>query len=145
MSLRPVNYETAKAAYKPMRRSALRPRTSLKRGTKQLKRSRMKPHRQSPEENQWREEVLKRDGYQCRWIHSETKRRCRRRGEQLHAHHILERSQRPDLVLVVENGAALCSEHHDRLHHTVAGRLWGRMAGLLGGETYEKARKKLTA
>lgn len=95
-----------------------------------------------PEDTEWREAVLKRDGYQCRWIHTSTKRRCRRKGKKLHAHHIHERSQRPDLKHDVSNGAALCSEHHDVLHHTVAGRQWGRFMGLLGTETYEAARKK---
>lgn len=37
MSLRPANYEDAKRSYKPMRRTPLRSRTSLKQGTKRLK------------------------------------------------------------------------------------------------------------
>ena len=36
MSLRPDSYETARASYKPMRRTAMRSRGSLKHGTKRL-------------------------------------------------------------------------------------------------------------
>lgn len=108
-----------------------------------MKRTRMKQgYKPDAEHDAWRAAVLQRDGKQCRWIHRETKRRCRRKGEKLHAHHILERSQRPDLRYTVSNGAALCSEHHDTLHHTVTGRQWGRYLGLLGGETYEHAHRR---
>ena len=137
------SYEEAKASYKPMRRTAMRSRTSLKR-SKPMKRSRMKRSKISPEETAWREEVLKRDGYQCRWI-DETGKRCQVKDkENLDAHHISERSQRPDLILDLDNGAALCGgpgRHHDRLHHTVEGRKRGRELGLLGTETYEAAQK----
>jgi hypothetical protein len=105
------------------------------------RRTPMKRSQRDPEHDAWREAVLERDGYRCRWIDPITKQRCTRRGKSLHAHHIRERTQRPDLRHDVTNGATLCGEHHDRLHHTVEGRQWGREIGLLGGETYELARK----
>lgn len=134
MSLRPDSYEAAKANYKPMRRS------SMKRSTKQLGRTKkpLKRPRPSPEDEAWREAVLERDGHKCRWP---TENESHHRGK-LHAHHINERSQRPDLVHDVDNGATLCSFHHDYAHHSVMGRRRAKELGLLGGETYEKARKE---
>lgn len=99
-------------------------------------------HRISPEDEAWREAVLEKDGHQCRWIHADTKRRCRRKGPKLHAHHIRERTQRPDLIHDVDNGAAICSEHHDYAHHNAQGRKEATEQGLLGGETYEAAQKR---
>jgi len=141
------SYESAKASYKPLARSQMARSTKpMKRGTKRLKRSRMRPHRMTPEETAWRNEVLRRSGYQCQWVDQQTGERCRVRGEEnLDAHHINERSQRPDLVLDLSNGAALCSgprRHHDRAHHTVEGRQQAQAQGLLGGETYELARRR---
>jgi hypothetical protein len=142
------SYEAAEASYKPLTRSQMARSTKpMKRGTKPLKRSRMKPHRITPEETAWRNEVLKNSGYQCQWVDQQTGERCRVRGaENLDAHHINERSQRPDLVLDLSNGAALCSglgRHHDRAHHTVEGRMQANAQGLLGGTTYELAKKQI--
>jgi hypothetical protein len=95
----------------------------------------------SPEDTAWREAVLERDGRQCRWIDPRTKQRCRRRGKKMHAHHIRERTQRPDLRYDVDNGATICGEHHDYLHHNAQGRKEAREQHLLGGTTYELARK----
>lgn len=134
MSLGAKTYEEAKARYKPMRRSKLASKSTLKR-------SRMKAARISPEDKAWREAVLERDGRKCCWP---TENDSHHRGR-LHAHHINERSQRPDLVHDVSNGATLCSFHHDYAHHSVMGRRRARELGLLGGETYEKAMKRRAA
>ena len=121
-------------------------RKAMKRGTKQMKRSRLKKHRVTPEETAWRNEVLRNSGYRCQWVDQQTGLRCPVHGkENLDAHHINERSQRPDLRDDPENGAALCSgpgRHHDRAHHTVDGRRQAKDQGLLGGETYEIAQKR---
>lgn len=124
---------------------ALAKRTALQERRRSLavnRRTPMKRSKRDPQHEAWRAAVIEKDGKQCRWIHPDTKKRCRRKGDKLHAHHIHERSQRPDLRYVVSNGAAMCGEHHDRMHHTVAGRQWGRYLGLLGTETYEKAMKE---
>ena len=106
----------------------------------------MKVSRQSPEEKRWREDVLKQDGYRCRWVDQQTGERCEVTGaENLDAHHVRERTQRPDLILDRANGAALCGgpgRHHDHAHHTVQGRKDAIAQKLLGGETYEAAQKR---
>lgn len=81
----------------------------------------------------WSKEVLERDGHHCRWPE------CSEHGDHIRGHHINEKSQRPDLKYDIDNGAAMCPVHHDRLHHTVEGRTEAKRLGLLGGETYEKA------
>ena len=89
----------------------------------------------------WQKEVRERDNYTCRWPG------CSFQSKYIDVHHINERSQRPDLRYDTQNGACICglgtkSNHHDRLHHTVEGREEGKKLGLLGGETYEAARKE---
>lgn len=106
-----------------------------------LPRSFFKKYEPDPQHEEWRDKVLERDGHQCRWIDPSTKERCRNK-RRITAHHISERSQRPDLRYDVANGAALCWDHHDRAHHTVQGRAEAKAQGLLGGETYEKAHKR---
>lgn len=123
----PKTYDEARARHKPMKRSA------MAHGTKRMKRASV-----SPEEKAWREAVLDRDRRKCRWP---TENDSHHRGR-LHAHHINERSQRPDLVYDISNGATLCSFHHDYAHHSVMGRRRAKELGLLGGETYEAAQKK---
>lgn len=104
-----------------------------------MKRTRMKQgYTPDPEHDEWRRQVLERDNYTCRWPG------CRRRGKKLHAHHINERSQRPDLRYEVTNGATLCGEHHDYAHHDPKGRAKAIELGLLGGTTYELAQKNRT-
>lgn len=70
--------------------------------------------RSSPEYRRWRRAVFERDNYicqECRVLSSP--------GVQvyLHAHHIAEFSQHPDLRLVLENGITLCDACHYALHH----------------------------
>jgi len=132
-------FQEAKARYKPMRRTPMRSRS---RSSAKPARSRMKRTRRSPEDDQWRDAVLERDGRQCRWIDPRTKQRCRRRGKKMHAHHIRERTQRPDLIHDVDNGATICPPHHDYAHHDPQGRKEATEQGLLGGETYEAAQKR---
>lgn len=91
--------------------------------------------RRSRESIKWSREVRERDGFTCRWPG------CFYTDRSIPAHHINERSQRPDLKFTLSNGAAICPQHHDFLHHTVAGRQQAKALGLLGGETYEKAAK----
>lgn len=108
-----------------------------------IKRTRMRRAKPDPLHEEWRQKVLDRDGRRCRWIISlgrqKPGQRCHQRGDSLHAHHINERSQRPDLRYAVDNGATLCDPHHDYAHHTVKGRADAKAQGLLGGETYEAA------
>ena len=99
-------------------------------------RLRTKPHAEMVE---WSAKVLERDGHHCRWPE------CNEQGPQVQAHHIQTRRQRPDLKLVLDNGAAICNRHHDRLHHTLNGRREARVLGLLGGQTYEAAMKERAA
>ena len=102
----------------------------------------MKRTAPAPEDLAWRQEVLERDGYRCRWIDVRTGQRCKRRGKKMHAHHIRERTQRPDLIHDVDNGATICPPHHDYAHHNAQGRREATEQGLLGGETYEAAQKR---
>lgn len=122
---------------KPMRRTPMRPRTA----PKPMKRSRIKRHRQTPEEKAWREDVLRRAGYRCEW-HYENGERCETKGEKnLDAHHRNKRSQRPDLKLDVTNGAALCRFHHS-FTDSVYGRIQALKQGILVVDTYEAAQKR---
>lgn len=121
-------------------------RKAIKRGTKQMKRSRMKEHRITPQETRWRNEVLKNAGYQCQWLYENGGGRCQVTGEKnLDAHHRNKRSQRPDLKLEVSNGAALCRFHHSFID-SVYGRIMALKQGILVMETYELSKKnELTA
>lgn len=133
----------AKAAHKEMRRSPLTSKTPIKRGTTPMKRSRMKVHRQSPEDKAWREQVLERDGYRCRWIDPITDQRCVEVGSHVQAHHVQTRKQRPDRIHDTTNGKACCPFHHDYLHNNLRGRKEAQAQGMLGsGETYERAMKQ---
>jgi hypothetical protein len=99
----------------------------------------------SPEEVEWRNGVLERAGYCCQWVDQRTGKRCEVRGkENLDAHHVAKRSQRPDLKRELTNGAALCRYHHS-FSDTVEGRKQAKAQGLLGGISYELAKKQLTA
>lgn len=126
MSLRPSDYQAAKASYKPMRR------TPMARGTKQMKRSRMK-QRRNARDTAWSKAVLERDGHRCQWLGG-----CHTGDDRIDPHHKAERSQRPDLKYDISIGIALCRTHHDwiPLHRAEAIAM-----GLLLEETYEKAMK----
>lgn len=127
-------YSTLNRSTKQMKRTPMR-RTELKRvpGTS---RSTLKSRGPSVADRKWAKEVRERDGYTCRWPD------CGFYSLHIHAHHIHTRKQRPDLRHDPNNGAALCNQHHDHLHHTVEGRQRARELKLLGTETYELAKKE---
>lgn len=74
-----------------------------------------------------------RDGYKCQWPGG-----CQTGDARLDAHHIAERSLRPDLKFELTNLVTMCRTHHDwiPLHRQEATQM-----GLLSGETYEAAMK----
>lgn len=130
----PASYEAALALQQRKREKvSQKPRKSIarKQGLSQRRGKPLKRKRISKEEREWRETVLERDGYRCRWVDPKTDQRCGECGPHIQAHHINERSQRPDLALNADNGAAICPFHHDRLHHDLQGRKEARAQGLL--------------
>jgi len=72
-----------------------------------LLRHELKKARRSPEYTRWRDDVLKRDNYQCRICG---------RGENLHAHHIKEWAKCGQLRFVLKNGLTLCILCHEAIH-----------------------------
>lgn len=74
-----------------------------------------------------------RDGFRCQWPGG-----CQTGDARLDAHHIAERSQRPDLKFELTNLITLCRTHHDwiPLHRQEAIQM-----GLLSEVTYEAAMK----
>ena len=99
-----------------------------------MRRTQMKPHRESPEERALRVEVLKRDNNRCQWPEG-----CTTGDTRIDVHHLAERSQRPDLKLSANNCKAICRTHHDwiPLHREESIKM-----GLLNPETYEAAQKR---
>jgi hypothetical protein len=93
--------------------------------------------RPNPLMAEWTRKVLKRDGTRCQWPNG-----CATGDTRIDAHHIAERSLRPDLRLVIANGIALCRTHHNwlPLHRAEAVSM-----GLLSDETYEAAMKERAA
>lgn len=58
-----------------------------------------------PRYQQWRNAVLRRDRYKCRWPNC----KCR---QKLQVHHIARWADYPMLRYEVTNGVTLCKEHH---------------------------------
>ena len=69
----------------------------------------------------WRMAVYTRDGFICR--------ACKQEGLRLEAHHILQRSQFPELTLSVDNGITLCISCHRKAHSKRVFRQTQRIAG----------------
>lgn len=83
-------------------------------------------------DRQWQLAVRERDGYICQ--------RCGRFDRYVHAHHVAPRGRRPDLRLDVSNGKCLCNSCHSWVHEHPKE---ATTLGLLSGDSYELARKKL--
>lgn len=80
----------------------------------------------------WQKSVREKDGYTCQ--------RCGKVEKHIHTHHVAPRSRRPDLKHDVANGKCLCNGCHSWVHeHPIE----ATALGLLSGETYELARKKV--
>ena len=47
-------------------------------------------------------------------------------GSRLHAHHLIHRSTHPGLSFVMNNGIALCRDHHDEAHWRRIRKRWPR-------------------
>lgn len=84
-------------------------------------------------EEEWRLEVCVRDDWKCQYPG------CKVRHKSIDAHHICERSQRPDLKYVKSNGACLCRKHHSWVHANPAQAV---EKGLLSYRSYELASKE---
>ena len=65
--------------------------------------------RKSDEYEAWRIKVFQRDNYTCQGCWDD-------RGGNLEGHHILPRSQFPELIFVVKNGLTLCEDCHKKVH-----------------------------
>jgi len=103
-------------------------RRAMKRGGKRLR-----AKGESPEERDWKLKVRERDNYTCQRCFKVTLK-------SIHCHHIAPRSRRPDLVLELSNGIALCFECHAWCH---ARPIEATKAGFLSSATYEKAKLEL--
>jgi len=64
--------------------------------------------RQSIEYHLWRESVFARDNWTCQ--------RCKKKGINLHAHHILNFSKYIKIRLAIDNGITLCKKCHYEFH-----------------------------
>ena len=78
---------------------------------------------------EWKQAVRERYNYTCQ--------RCGIYNLHIDCHHINTRARRPDLKHDVNNGVTLCRRCHSWVHHHPAE---ASVLGLLGGESYEKAR-----
>lgn len=82
----------------------------------------------------WSKAVRERDGNRCQWPGG-----CLTGDTRIDAHHIAERSLRPDLRYSPENGIALCRTHHDWIP---LNREAAIAMNLLSTETYEASHKQ---
>ena len=117
-----------------MKRTTPLKRTGFKKARKRMGTSRKAIQRRRERvvrDIEWAMAIKVRDDHTCR--------RCFYRDEyNNHAHHIAPRSQRPDLVHVLSNGATVCPLCHTWIHdHPIE----SRAVGLLSNETYEAASK----
>ena len=56
----------------------------------------------------WRESVFARDNWACQ--------KCGKRGEKIHAHHIQNFAQFPELRFAIDNGVTFCQDCHQQFH-----------------------------
>lgn len=98
-------------------------------------RSRQRQKELDKKEEEWRLEVLQRDGYRCQYP------KCKVSSQSLHAHHVAPRSQRSDLKYVISNGKGLCFVHHETVHKFPKK---SQELGLLSNRSMELARKEGT-
>ena len=110
-----------------------KPRKSLVRSPMARKGKRLRTKGESPEEREWKLKVRERDNYTCQRCFKVTLK-------SIHCHHIAPRSRRPDLVLELSNGIALCFECHAWCH---ARPIEATKAGFLSDASYEKAKRDL--
>jgi hypothetical protein len=86
------------------------------------------PHLQSKDHKKWALAVMRRAGYRCEW--NEGGVRCEKAsidGHRLHADHIKERRDFPELAMALENGQCLCTSHHvTKTHRERAKRMAAR-------------------
>lgn len=83
-------------------------------------------------DRQWKQAIREKDNYTCQ--------RCGETEKYIHAHHVAPRSRRPDLRLDISNGKCLCNSCHSWVHEHPKEAV---VLGLLSGDSYELARKKL--
>lgn len=145
MSLRPKDFESAKASFKPLKRGQIA--RSANQGNKAgnaakggLKRrqgpltAKRKRYQIPRGDSIWSQAVRARDNHKCR--------RCRKRDEHgNHAHHVAPRSQRPDLKKAMSNGITVCPECHRWIHDNPIEAI---AAGFLSDRTMELAAKEGT-
>jgi 5-methylcytosine-specific restriction endonuclease McrA len=117
-----------------MKRSALKRKKPMARQRVPMKRSGRLRAKRDPEMEAWSRDIIARDGG-CMYPGG-----CDTKDRRLDAHHIAERSLRPDLKYVRANGIALCRTHH---HQVPLRRAESIALGLLSDETYERAMKYL--
>jgi 5-methylcytosine-specific restriction endonuclease McrA len=86
----------------------------------------------SPAMTKVKAQARERDNYTCQYPG------CGYFNKHIDVHHICKRSQRPDLKVTLSNLVCLCRKHHQ---FTDTNRREAEALGLVGGETYEKARK----
>jgi hypothetical protein len=86
----------------------------------------------SPAMKKVKAQARERDNYTCQFPG------CGYYDKHIDVHHICKRSQRPDLKVTLSNLVCLCRKHHQ---FTDTNRREAEALGLVGGETYEKARK----
>jgi len=134
VEFKPKNYEEA-LAKKIARDQKRKPKTwksTQKRWTSTTKTRKPLKTKPDPKLIAWSKKIRERDEHTCQWPKLGGCRTCDTRIE---AHHIAERSLRPDLKYVLENGISLCHTHHMwlPLHRQEAIAM-----KLLSEETYEK-------
>lgn len=98
----------SKETKEKMRLSHSGEKTNFWKGGKMKEYSKTMQIRHSIEFRLWREAIFARDNWTCQ--------KCRIRGQKLHAHHIKNFAQYPELRLALDNGITLCMKCHTDFH-----------------------------